>query len=111
MVKKYTPKQGDIVLISFDPTSGHEQKGARPAIVISASEYNMRSGMMIVCPITSKTKGYAFELPLHTKKIKGSILVDQIRAMDWSARKLKFLEKSSIEYLVQIRILIASLIQ
>ncbi len=111
MVKKYIPRQGDIILVSFNPTSGHEQKGSRPAIVVSASEYNMRSGMILVCPITSKAKGYAFEIPINTKKIKGSILVDQIRAMDWFARKLVFLEKTSSEYIAQIRILVSSLIQ
>jgi mRNA interferase MazF len=111
MVKKFIPKQGDIILVSFDPTSGHEQKGDRPAIVVSSSEYNMRSGMILVCPITSKSKGYVFEIPITTKKIRGSILVDQIRPMDWFARKPIFLEKSSPEHIGQIRVLISSLIQ
>jgi len=111
MVKHYIPKQGDIVLISFNPTSGHEQKGNRPAIVVSATEYNLHSGMMLVCPITSKGKGYAFEIAYTGAKIKGFILVDQIRSMDCIARKPIFLEKCSKEHLAQIRLFIASLMQ
>jgi len=111
MVKKYFPKQGDIILISFDPTKGHEQRGNRPAIVVSATEYNMRSGMMLVCPITSKGKGYTFEALCSGKNVKGFILVDQIRSMDWFTRKPKFLEKCSKEQLSHIRLLIESLIQ
>ena len=111
MVGNYTPKQGDVVLISFDPTSGHEQKGSRPAVVISATEYNTRSGMMLVCPITSKGKGYLFEVAYTGKKIKGFILVDQIRSMDWFARKPRLLEKCSKDNLMQIKLLVASLIQ
>jgi mRNA interferase MazF len=111
MVKKYIPKQGDIVIISFDPTSGHEQKESRPAIVISATEYNIHSGMILVCPITSKGKGYVFEVPYNGKKISGFILVDQIRSMDYFARKIVFVEKSSKENLEQIRLLMTSLLQ
>jgi mRNA interferase MazF len=111
MVKKYIPKQGDVVLISFNPTKGHEQKGSRPAVVISATEYNSRSGMMLVCPVTSKGKGYVFEVAYSGTKIKGFILVDQIRSMDWYTRQPKFIEKCSPEKVSQIRLLVASLIQ
>lgn len=111
MVTKYIPKQGDVINISFDPTKGHEQSGTRPAIVISATEYNKRSGMMLVCPITSKGKGYPFELKYSGKKIRGFILVDQIRSIDWFIRKPAYVEKISSEELEKIRFLIASLIQ
>ncbi len=111
MVKKYIPKQGDIILISFDPTVGHEQRGSRPAIVVSATEYNTRTGMMLVCPVTSKGKGYIFEVKIKGNKINGFILVDQIRSMDWFARKPKFVEKCKTEELSQIKLLIASLVQ
>jgi mRNA interferase MazF len=58
------PERGDIAWLSFDPQAGHEQAGRRPALVISPSEYNRRTGLMLVCPITNKVKGYLFEVPI-----------------------------------------------
>lgn len=86
-------RRGDIVWLDFTPTKGHEQAGKRPAIVISPEEYNTKAGLMLVCPITSKVKGYPFEVRVQGK-IRGVILVDQIRSVDWRERNARFIESS-----------------
>ncbi|MFN8969339.1 MAG: type II toxin-antitoxin system PemK/MazF family toxin, partial [Pseudanabaena sp.] len=77
MVKLYIPDRGDIVWLDFDPQAGHEQSGHRPAFVISPIAYNQRSNLALLCPITSKTKGWKFEVLLTDTKTKGVILADQ----------------------------------
>lgn len=96
MVKSYIPKQGDIIFLDFNPTKGHKQKGYRPAIIISNDIFNQYTKMVILCPITSNEK----EFPTHyllqeTKKIKGSVLCEHIRSIDYEVRKLNFIEKST----------------
>ena len=80
------PAQGEIIWIDFDPQSGHEQSGRRPALVISKTTYNQRIGRAFVCPITSKVKGYPFEVPIQTKSVKGVVLSDHFKNLDWQAR-------------------------
>lgn len=87
--KPYVPERGEVVWIDLNPTKGHEQKGRRPAIVLSPQTYNRVSGMALLCPITSQVKGYPFEVSLAEGNIEGVVLVDQIRSFDWKARKLK----------------------
>ncbi len=87
----YCPKRGDIVWLSFSPQSGHEQGGYRPALTLSPESYNRKVGLAIFCPITSKVKGYPFEVPVpEGLKISGAILSDQIRSLDWRARNAKY---------------------
>ena len=81
--------------MSLDPTVGHEQRGPRPVLVISEENYNARSGMVLICPITSHIKEYPFEVLCKSAKTKGVILVDQIRAIDWSMRSMRFVESVS----------------
>lgn len=96
MVKKpEIPKRGDIVWIDFSPTKGHEQSGLRPAVVISSIEYNSFSGLVLVCPMTSKRKGYFFEVPIEGPKIKSFVLSDQIRSFDIRERIKKIRAKSA----------------
>lgn len=103
MVKEYVPQRGDIVMLNFNPQSGHEQAGFRPALVISPRIYNLRMGLALVCPITTKIKGLGFETPLgNTKKLKGVILSDQLKSIDWNARKASFIEKTSSETLQEV---------
>jgi len=94
----YIPKQKDILLLDFNPTKGHEQSGTRPALVLSSNSFNKITNMAIVCPITSNTK----EFPSHyileqTKKIKGSVLCEHVRSIDYNTRRVKFVEKVSNE--------------
>jgi mRNA interferase MazF len=100
--KRYIPEKGDIVLLSFSPTTGHEQKGKRPAIVVSSFLYNDKSGLALMCPITNQKKGYPFEVELKKCKTKGVILSDQIRTLDYKERKVQFLEKTTPEIILKV---------
>ena len=91
--KSYIPERGDIVWLDFNPQLGHEQKGRRPALTLSFKAYNEKIGLALFCPITSKVKGYPFEVELELKKIKGSVLSDQIKSLDWRERNIEFIEK------------------
>ena len=92
--KFYVPDRGDIVWLSFDPQSGHEQSGRRPALTISPQEYNEKTDLAIFCPITSQVKDYPFEVKIPDNlKISGVILSDQIRSLDWKTRKAEFICK------------------
>lgn len=91
----YVPERGDLVWLDFDPQAGHEQAGNRPAIVLSDSTYNARVGLCIACPITSKKKGYPFEVDIQGKRISGVVLSDQIKNLDWRQRNIGFIEKAS----------------
>lgn len=96
MVKPpYVPERGDLIWLNFDPQSGHEQSGKRLAIVLSHSEYNARIGLCIACPITSKKKGYPFEVAINGKQVSGVVLSDQIKSLDWQQSKIHFVEKAS----------------
>ena len=91
----YIPDRGDIIWINFDPQVGHEQAGHRPALVVSRKLYNRASELLICFPIRSRQKGYTFEVPLpETFKVKGVVLVDQIKSMDWRLRKARFSTKA-----------------
>ena len=93
MVKEYQPEKGDIVWLDFNPQLGHEQRGRRPALVLSHKEYNTKAGLALFCPITSRIKGYPFEVVLAQEKIKGAVLCDQVKNLDWKVRNLEFIEK------------------
>lgn len=86
----YVPERGDIAWMLMDPTSGHEQAGHRQVVVLSPREYNQPSGLALVIPITSRAKGYPFEVEVVVpKKTDGVALCDQLRTIDHRARKLK----------------------
>jgi mRNA interferase MazF len=91
----YIPSRGDIVYLDFDPTRGHEQRGLRPAFVISPVGYNRKSSLALLMPITTQQKGYPFEVPLPAGlTIQGVILVDQIKCLNWKARGVRFVESA-----------------
>jgi mRNA interferase MazF len=87
----YVPDRGHVVWMHFDPSAGHEQDGHRPAYVISPASYNSHNGMMLCCPMTTKIKGYPFEVkvvaPDGTESV---VLSDQVKSVDWIARKATF---------------------
>jgi mRNA interferase MazF len=94
MKKHYIPSRGDIIHLNFNPQSGKEQAGKRPALVLSPKTYNQKTGLALMCPITSKVKGYPFEITIPARlKTKGVILADHIKNLDWQTRSAKFLEK------------------
>lgn len=87
----YVPRHGDLVWLDFDPQSGHEQAGFRPALVLSADRYNTRSGLAVDCPITTQPKGYEFEVPLPPGlAVVGVVLCDQEKSVDWTVRGIRF---------------------
>jgi mRNA interferase MazF len=87
----YCPQRGDIVWLEFDPQSGHEQAGRRPAIVLSPEAYNLKTGLAIFCPVSTKVKGYPFEVRIpEGHPAQGVILSDQVKSLDWKARHAKF---------------------
>ena len=82
----YVPDMGDIVWLQFDPQAGHEQTGHRPALVLSPAAYNGVRGMMVCCPMTSRIKDYPFEVVV-SRDPPSVVLADQVKSLDWRARK------------------------
>lgn len=109
MVKLFIPQKGDVVWLNFSPQRGREQKGKRPALVISPQEYNTH-GLMLACPITSKVKGYPFEVEVQSGNISGAILADHIKSLDWKARQASFHAKADEESMQKVQHIILSLV-
>lgn len=96
MVKKYIPKQGDVIFLNFNPTKDHEQAGFRQVVVISNNVFNQNTKMVMVCPITSNDKYFPTHYNLEdTKNIHGAVLCEHIRSIDYESRNVKFVEKLS----------------
>jgi mRNA interferase MazF len=85
--RAYVPDAGDVVWLEFDPQAGHEQAGHRPALVMSPSLYNGKTGFMLCCPLSTKIKGYPFEVPVEVGGQAGVVLSDQVKSLDWKIRK------------------------
>lgn len=107
----YIPRRGDIIWLDFDPQKGREQSGRRPALVLSRESYNGRSGLAIVCPITSKIKNYPFEIiiPDGISSIHGAILSNQIGSLDWKERGATFVDILPISFCDKVMYFIAML--
>jgi mRNA interferase MazF len=105
MVKReYVPDAGDVVWVEFSPQVGHEQAGRRPAVVLSPRIYNEKASLAILCPITSRVKGYPFEVVLPTAgRLRGVILADQLKSLDWQQRKAQKAGKIPLETLSEVR--------
>lgn len=88
----YCPKKGDVIWLDFDPQAGHEQAGRRPALIISGQRYNQVTGLAMVCPITTKVKGYPFEVGLTGTITTGVVLSNHLKSLDWKVRKAEFIE-------------------
>lgn len=94
MAGTWVPERGDLVWLQFTPQRGHEQAGRRPALVLSPRAYNRKVGLALVCPVTSQVKGYPFEVELPDGlAVGGAILCDQIKNLDWRARKARRLDR------------------
>ena len=91
----YIPAKGDLVVVSFDPQSGHEQKGRRPALVISNDPFNQRTGLAIVCPITNTKRNIPFHVALPPESsVTGFVMVEQVKAIDFRARHAQLIERA-----------------
>jgi mRNA interferase MazF len=91
---RYVPERGDVVWIQFNPQTGHEQAGRRPALILSPATYNGKVGLAILCPITSQLKGYPFEVQVpQGQQVGGVVLSDQVKSLDWRMRQAEFFER------------------
>lgn len=106
---RYIPQKGDIVWLDFSPQSGREQRGRRPALVVSSAIYN-KTGLMLACPITSQVKGYPFEILVTAGGIEGCILADHVKNQDWKTRKAEYITKAPPDVLTMTHQIIAALL-
>lgn len=111
MPRAYVPDRGDIVWLEFMPQAGREQAGHRPALVISPRIYNQKVGLALFCPITSRVKGYSFEVEFSPGgKMTGAVLSDQIKSLDWRARKAKRLGRAPQDVMTAVLAKIQTLV-
>ena len=108
----YVPERADVVWVSLNPQAGHEQAGRRPAVIVSPASYNGKTGLALLCPITSHVKGYPFEVRLpEGLPVTGVILSDQVKSLDWRARDAQLLctltSEAAMELLQKLTILVA----
>jgi mRNA interferase MazF len=100
---RYVPRKGDFVALSFDSQSGHEQKGRRPALVISNYLFNKHTGLAIVCPVTNADRQIPFHRPVQPPStLTGFVMVDQVKSVDYVTRRARFIEKSNRELLEDV---------
>lgn len=111
MRAEFLPERGDLVWLYFTPQAGHEQAGRRPALVVSPASYNGKVGLALVCPVTAQIKGYPFEVGLpNGLRTKGVVLADQVKCLDWQARRAEFIEKAPVVVVEQVLARLALLI-
>jgi mRNA interferase MazF len=109
MVRSYVPDAGDIVWISFNPQTGHEQAGHRPAVVLSPAAYNVKTSLMVCCPMTTQIKNYPFEVVIAGAS-PSAVLADQVKSLDWRKRRAKHKGMISAAELAEVRAKIRTLI-
>ncbi len=103
VAKKYIPEQGDIVYVDLRPTKGREQTKIRPALVVSPYKYNIKAGLALMCPITSVSKGYPFEVPVNDVRISGVVLADHVRSLDYKERNAKLISRAKPVLLKEVK--------
>ena len=108
MAKTWIPTAGDVIWVDLNPTLGHEQAGKRPALVLSPSSYNAKTGLLLACAMTSEVKGYPFEVPMPDG---GVVLADQVKCLDWRFRNAHHKETAPRDVLQRVRVLLGTLLQ
>jgi mRNA interferase MazF len=102
-VKAYVPKKGDFIAVTFDPQSGHEQKGRRPALVVSNTLFNEQTGLAIACPLTTTDRGYPFHVMVAgNPDVVGFVMVEQVKSIDYRARQAKPIGKAPDDLLDEV---------
>ena len=95
---RYVPRKGDFITLTFDPQAGHEQRGRRPALVVSNDLFNRHTGLAIVCPITNTDRGFPFHLPVPaTSSLTGFVMVEQVKTVDYAIRRARLIERAPAE--------------
>ena len=102
MVKEYIPQKGDLVILTFDPSAGHEQQGRRPALILSNESFNKALGLAIACPITNTNRDFPFHVEVKSENLTGFIMTEQIKSIDYKVRKAKFVEKVNDDVLAKV---------
>ena len=110
MVARYTPQKGDLVILSFSPQAGHEQQGRRPALIISNTAFNERMGLAIACPITNTNRHSPFHIAVDSDKLTGFIMTEQVKSIDYQARKIQLVEKAKTSTMNQVLGIVESVI-
>lgn len=109
---RYCPDAGDFIWIDLDPTKGREQRGRRPAVVISPLAYNERAGLCLACPLTNQSKGYPFEVPVPPGVgVTGVVLADQVRCLSWPERNAELIGRSTGGLLDDVREKLAAVME
>jgi mRNA interferase MazF len=112
VAREYAPDAGDLVWVDFTPQAGREQAGRRPAVVLSPRSYNEKAGLAVLCPITSQSKGYPFEVALPAgSRVRGVILSDRIKSLDWRERKVEKAGRLAPSILSEVLERVSSLLQ
>jgi mRNA interferase MazF len=111
VTKTFVPDAGDLVWLDFDPQTGREQAGRRPALVLSPAAYNRAAGLVVACPVTSRVKGYPFEVRLPPGVgIEGVVLADHLKSADWRQRNARKIGRAPDAVLADVRIRVAALL-
>lgn len=110
MVKEYIPKKGDLVILTFDPSAGHEQQGRRPALIISNEVFNKHVGLAIACPITNTDRNFPFHVKVESDNLTGFIMTEQVKSIDYNVRKVKFVERVSDEVMEKVLGIVESVV-
>lgn len=108
MVKDWVPNAGDVIWIDLNPTVGREQAGKRPALVLSPSSYNAKTGFVLACAMTTQVKGYPFEVPMPDGAV---VLADQVKCIDWRYRNAQAKDTAPDDVLKRVRVLLGTLLQ
>ncbi len=108
---KYIPKQGDIVYLNFTPQSGHEQRGKRPALIVSNAIFNKGVGLSVACPITNTDRNSPFHIQIDNHKSTGFVMCEQVKSLDYNKREISFIEKASDDILQEALAIIESMFQ
>ena len=100
---RYIPQKGDFITLSFDPQAGHEQKGRRPALVVSNDLFNKHTGLAIVCPVTNTDRNFPFHLAApNGPSLTGFVMAEQVKSIDHAVRHAKFVERGPKEFVEDV---------
>ena len=105
---EYIPELGDLVVLTFDPQSTHEQKGRRPAIIVSNKVFNKHLSLTFACPITNTKRDFPFHVEVDSKNLTGYIMVEQCKSIDYKTRKIKFVEKADEKVIDEVLAILSS---
>lgn len=102
-MRRYVPEHGDLIALTFDPQAGHEQKGRRPALVISKAPFHRATGLAICCPVTNARRGSRFHIPMPPETgLTGFIMSEQVKSVDYRSRRAEFIAKAPVALIDEV---------